>query len=54
MDFLDDEIENLDTARDFTVKGQMGDPNTVFLKLHMEDTTGHLPISFSNGSTRPV
>ncbi|KAI3773590.1 hypothetical protein L1987_48120 [Smallanthus sonchifolius] len=37
----DDDTENLDTARDFTVKGQMGDPNTVFLKLHMEDTTGH-------------
>ncbi|XP_076921232.1 putative serine/threonine-protein kinase WNK3 [Bidens hawaiensis] len=41
MTFLDEDIENLDTARDFTVKGQMGDPDTVFLKLHMEDTTGH-------------
>lgn len=28
-----------DTARDFTLKGQMRDPNTVFLKLRIEDTT---------------
>ncbi|MFS7951295.1 putative protein kinase WNK-NRBP family [Helianthus anomalus] len=47
--YQDDDTENLDTARDFTVQGQMGDPNTVFLKLRMEDTTGHLIISFSFG-----
>lgn len=29
-----------DIARDFTVKGQMKDLNTVFLKLRIEDTTG--------------
>ncbi|KAJ0795125.1 putative protein kinase WNK-NRBP family [Helianthus annuus] len=39
--YQDDDTENLDTARDFTVQGQLGDPNTVFLKLRMEDTTGH-------------
>ncbi|KAI7732324.1 hypothetical protein M8C21_010063 [Ambrosia artemisiifolia] len=37
----DDDTKNLDTARDFTVQGHMGDPDTVFLKLRMEDTTGH-------------
>ncbi|KAK9072383.1 hypothetical protein SSX86_008817 [Deinandra increscens subsp. villosa] len=31
-----------DTARDFTVKGQMRDLNTVFLKLRIEDITGHV------------
>ncbi|XP_071702156.1 probable serine/threonine-protein kinase WNK3 [Rutidosis leptorrhynchoides] len=31
-----------DTARDFTVKGQMRDLNTVFLKLRIEDATGHV------------
>ncbi|KAI3673557.1 hypothetical protein L6452_39680 [Arctium lappa] len=31
-----------DTARDFTVKGHMKDLNTVFLKLRIEDTTGHV------------
>ncbi|KAJ9567888.1 hypothetical protein OSB04_003854 [Centaurea solstitialis] len=31
-----------DTGRDFTVKGQMKDLNTVFLKLRIEDTTGHV------------
>lgn len=57
--FIDDATENLvnvetpnnfmpDTARDFTVKGQLGDPETVFLKLRMEDSTGYLLIfSFS-------
>ncbi|KAJ0756375.1 putative protein kinase WNK-NRBP family [Helianthus annuus] len=49
--YQDDDTENLDTARDFTVQGQMGDPNTVFLKLRMDDTTGHLIISFSFGLT---
>ncbi|KAI3686410.1 hypothetical protein L1987_80086 [Smallanthus sonchifolius] len=31
-----------DIGRDFTVKGQMRDLNTVFLKLRIEDTTGHV------------
>ncbi|KAK1407206.1 hypothetical protein QVD17_38820 [Tagetes erecta] len=31
-----------DTGRDFTVKGHMRDLNTVFLKLRIEDTTGHV------------
>ncbi|KAK9080531.1 hypothetical protein SSX86_000289 [Deinandra increscens subsp. villosa] len=31
-----------DTGRDFTVKGQMRDLTTVFLKLRIEDTTGHV------------
>ncbi|GJT34362.1 probable serine/threonine-protein kinase WNK3 [Tanacetum coccineum] len=48
---LDDDVDNPDkgkapaipdTARDFTVKGQMRDLNTVFLKLRIEDTTGHV------------
>ncbi|PWA61352.1 serine/threonine-protein kinase [Artemisia annua] len=47
----DDDVDNLekgkapampDTTRDFTVKGQMRDLNTVFLKLRIEDTTGHV------------
>ncbi|KAI3512877.1 hypothetical protein L1887_20199 [Cichorium endivia] len=31
-----------DTARDFTVMGQVRDPNTVFLKLRIEDVTGNV------------
>ncbi|KAI7727602.1 hypothetical protein M8C21_012982, partial [Ambrosia artemisiifolia] len=47
----DDDANNLDnsesqafadTGRDFTIKGQMRDLNTVFLKLRIEDTTGHV------------
>ncbi|KVH98919.1 Protein kinase, catalytic domain-containing protein, partial [Cynara cardunculus var. scolymus] len=36
------EFMPLDSARDFTVKGHMKDLNTVFLKLRIEDTTGHV------------
>ncbi|KAJ0571245.1 putative protein kinase WNK-NRBP family [Helianthus annuus] len=35
-------LDNGDIGRDFTVKGQMRDLNTVFLKLRIEDTTGHV------------
>ncbi|CAH1419148.1 unnamed protein product [Lactuca virosa] len=31
-----------DTARDFTVMAQVRDPNTVFLKLRIEDVTGNV------------
>ncbi|KAL4559742.1 hypothetical protein LXL04_031887 [Taraxacum kok-saghyz] len=31
-----------DTARDFSVMGQVRDPNTVFLKLRIEDVTGNV------------
>lgn len=50
---IDDEADKLDngetqanpdTSRDFTVKGQMRDLNTVFLKLRIEDVTGFLLI----------
>lgn len=49
----------LDTARDFTVKGQMKDLNTVFLKLRIEDTTGnvrniHFPFDTDNDTSIAV
>ncbi|KAJ0751102.1 putative protein kinase WNK-NRBP family [Helianthus annuus] len=43
--YPDDDANKLDhgdIGRDFTVKGQMRDLNTVFLKLRIEDTTGHV------------
>ncbi|KAL4566627.1 hypothetical protein LXL04_030747 [Taraxacum kok-saghyz] len=49
----------LDTGRDFTVKGQMKDLNTVFLKLRIEDTTGnvrniHFPFDTDNDTSIAV
>nr|KAJ0202714.1 hypothetical protein LSAT_V11C500234110 [Lactuca sativa] len=48
-----------DIARDFTVKGQMKDLNTVFLKLRIEDTTGnvrniHFPFDTDNDTSIAV
>ncbi|KAL8215945.1 hypothetical protein R6Q57_022782 [Mikania cordata] len=50
----------VDTGRDFTVKGQMRDLNTVFLKLRIEDTTGcnvrniHFPFDTDNDTSIAV
>ncbi|KAI3717806.1 hypothetical protein L1987_69651 [Smallanthus sonchifolius] len=48
-----------DTSRDFTVKGQMRDLNTVFLKLRIEDVTGnvrniHFPFDTDNDTSIAV
>ncbi|KAI3825700.1 hypothetical protein L1987_07271 [Smallanthus sonchifolius] len=48
-----------DSTRDFTVKGQMRDLNTVFLKLRIEDVTGnvrniHFPFDTDNDTSIAV
>ncbi|KAI7743513.1 hypothetical protein M8C21_033293 [Ambrosia artemisiifolia] len=59
----DDDADKLDNgetqARDFTVKGQMKDLNTVFLKLRIEDTSGnvrniHFPFDTDNDTSIAV
>lgn len=45
-DLVDDDKPSKDfsaeISRDFTVQGQMRDPNTIFLKLRIADASGHL------------